>query len=141
MNKKKFIIDGSRFNDIEGFYTEIDRILTRDLSWETGHNLNAFNDLLYGGFGVHEYGEPITLIWKNSDKSKKDLGYKATVEYYENILTRCHPTNINRVNELLENAKREMGDTLFDIIIQIIIGHQDIELIITKSNYSKTLQN
>lgn len=131
MNKKKIIIDGSKFNHIEGFYTEIDRVLTKDLTWETGHNLDAFNDLLHGGFGVHEYGEPITLIWENANKSEKDLGYKAIVAYYENILTRCHPSNINNVKEQLENAKQEMGKTLFDIIIQIIKEHDDIELIIT----------
>lgn len=130
MNKKKVIIDGSEFNNIEGFYNEIDRVLTKDLTWETGHNLNAFNDLLRGGFGIHEYSEPITLIWENANKSKKDLGYKATVTYYENILTRCHPSKINKVKELLENAKKEMGETLFDIIVQIIKEHEEIELLI-----------
>ncbi|MBO4749222.1 MAG: barstar family protein, partial [Lachnospiraceae bacterium] len=50
---KEITIDGNRFSDIEGFYTEIDRLLTRDLDWKTGHNLNAFNDLLRGGFGFH----------------------------------------------------------------------------------------
>ncbi len=37
---------------MEGFYDEIDRVLTKDLDWKTGHNLNALNDLLRGGFGV-----------------------------------------------------------------------------------------
>ena len=131
MNKREIIIEGSKFNDIEGFYTEIDSILTKGLTWKTGHNLHAFNDLLRGGFGVHEYEEPITLIWKNANKSKRDLGYKATVANYENVLTKCHPSNINKVKELLENAKQEMGETLFDIIIQIIKEHEDIELITT----------
>lgn len=131
MSKKVVIIDGSRFNDIEGFYSEVDMVLTKDLTWKTGNNLDAFNDLLRGGFGVYEYGEPITLIWKNANKSKHDQGYMATVAYYENIPTRSHPSNINKVKELLENAKQEMGETLFDIIIQIIKENEDIELIMT----------
>lgn len=74
MYKKEIIIDASKFNNIGEFYIELDKVLTKDLNWKTGHNLDAFDDLLYGGFGVHEYDEPITIIWKNTDKSKMDLG-------------------------------------------------------------------
>ena len=61
-------------SDMEGFYNEIDKLLTKNLQWKTGHNLNAFNDLLRGGFGVHEYEEPIIIRWVNFEKSKKTLG-------------------------------------------------------------------
>ena len=71
---KTFILDGNNFTDIEGFYNEIDKLLTKNLEWKTGHNLNAFNDLLRGGFGVHEYEEPIIIRWINFNKSKKALG-------------------------------------------------------------------
>ena len=43
---KEIIIDGNNFSDLEGFYCEIDKVLTRNLTWETGHNFAAFNDLL-----------------------------------------------------------------------------------------------
>ena len=59
---------------MEGFYNEINKLLTKNLHWKTGHNLNAFNDLLRGGFGVHEYNEPITIRWINFNKSKEALG-------------------------------------------------------------------
>ncbi|MDU4910574.1 hypothetical protein [Clostridium baratii] len=130
MNKKELIIDGCNFSNLNEFYIEVDRVFTKDLTWETGHNLNAFNDLLHGGFGVHEYGEPITIIWKNVNKSKLDLGYNETVRHYENMLKECHPTNINSVKALLENAQKKKGETLFDIIIEIINEHDDIELIL-----------
>ena len=48
MSKQKIIINGDNFADLESFYVEIDRVLTKDLDWETGHNLDAFNDLLRG---------------------------------------------------------------------------------------------
>ena len=70
---KTFLLDGNNFCDEEGFYQEIDKLLTRNLDWETGHNLNAYNDLLRGGFGVHE-DEPIRIKWLNFDKSKRELG-------------------------------------------------------------------
>lgn len=83
---KTFILDGNNFSDMEGFYDEIDRLLTKDLKWQTGHNLDAFNDLLRGGFGVHEYEEPITIRWVNYAKSKKDLGDETVLILLEIML-------------------------------------------------------
>ena len=117
----EFIIDGEKFDDIEGFYCEIDTLLTKNLTWRTGHNLDAFNDILRGGFGVHEYGEPIKIIWTNYKKSRKDFGYAATVKHYEKMLSTCHPSNIDGVQRKLDAAKSENGKTLLDIIIEIIL--------------------
>jgi len=83
---KEFILDGNNFHDLEGFYAEIDKLLTKDLSWKTGHNLDAFNDLLRGGFGVHEYEEPIIIKWTNYEKSKKNLGNETVLTLLEIFL-------------------------------------------------------
>ncbi len=96
---KTIIINGNSFSDSEGFYNEIDKVMTSELTWKTGHNLNAFNDLLRGGFCVHEYEEPIQLIWTNSTKSKAEL------------------------TDLWENK------TLYQSIIEIIQNHDHIEFI------------
>ena len=89
---KVFILDGNNFSDMEGFYNEIDKLLTKDLSWQTGHNLNAFDDLLSGGFGVHEYNEPITIRWINFDKSKTALGEEMVLILLE-IMLNCNETD------------------------------------------------
>jgi RNAse (barnase) inhibitor barstar len=99
VEKKTLVIDGTNFESLEDFYSEADKILTKNLGWGTGHNLDAFNDLLRGGFGVHDYEEPIKLIWKNSTKSKVDL-----------------------------NERRE-GETLYDILVSIIRDHEHIEFV------------
>lgn len=67
------IIDGINFDNLEGFYDEIEVNLTDGLDFRIGRNLNAFNDILREGFGVHEYEEPLRIIWLNIDKSEKDL--------------------------------------------------------------------
>ncbi|MBR3342538.1 MAG: barstar family protein [Clostridiales bacterium] len=117
---KKIVIDGNRFDDEESFYNEIDRLLTRNLTWKTGHNLDAFNDLLCGGFGFHEYGEELIIVWVNALKSKTDLGYEETVRHWERILLNCHPSNIEYVQKKIQDARNQTGETLFDIIIHII---------------------
>ena len=120
-DKKEIIINGNNFSNLEEFYNEIDRVLTKELDFKTGHNLNAFNDLLRGGFGVHEYDEPIHLKWENSQKSKLDLGYNATLNFYTEVLEKCHPSNINSVKKKIELAKAKEGQTLFDILVEIIM--------------------
>ncbi len=72
------IIDGNNFFDLDSFFTEIDRVLTRNLNWKTGHNMNAFNDLLRGGFGVYGYEEPVNILWTNFNKSETLLGKEIT---------------------------------------------------------------
>lgn len=98
---RKFILDGNRFSDIEGFYNEIDNLLTRDLDFKTGHNLDAFNDLLCGGFNVHDYNEPITIRWINFEKSKNDLGNEMILEILETMLN-CDDSGHNVKVELVE---------------------------------------
>ena len=65
-------------------------MLTKDLDWKTGHNLNAFNDLLRGGFGVYEYEEPVKLVWTNFSKSRKVLGQELTDIIVEIITEHNH---------------------------------------------------
>jgi RNAse (barnase) inhibitor barstar len=69
-----FVLAGEKIGSLESFYDEIDCVLTKDIDWRTGRNFNALNDILTGGFGVHEYEEPVTLIWQNHSYSKKTLG-------------------------------------------------------------------
>lgn len=90
MDKQTIIINGDNFSDLESFYDEIDRVLTKDLDWETGHNLNAFNDLLRGGFGVYEYEEPVKIIWTKFSESKRRLGNKLMDTILEIIYDHQH---------------------------------------------------
>ena len=71
--KKEIIIDSNNFSNEAEFYDEIYAKFIKNLDLNTGHNLNAFNDILRGGFEVYEYEEPVKIIWKNYEKSKKEL--------------------------------------------------------------------
>lgn len=66
-------IDGNNFDDMLTFYDEIERVMTKDLTFSIGRNLDALNDVLRGGFGVHE-DEPILIQWINYQKSMSNLG-------------------------------------------------------------------
>lgn len=96
MNKKTIYINGNNFTDLEGFYTEADRVLTRNLGWQTGHNPDALNDLLRGGFGVYEYEEPVTIVWENFDQSVAALGQPLINTILEIIASHDHITFIKK---------------------------------------------
>ena len=112
-------IDGTRFSTLEEFYEEVSRVLIPDAYW--GRNLDAFNDILRGGFGTPEEG--FVLVWKNSDLSRRRLGYPETVRQLGLRLEKCHPSNREYVAHDLEEAEREEGPTVFDWLVEIIRVH------------------
>ena len=119
MAKVVYEIDGRDFSTLKEFYDVISRVLIPGAEW--GHNLDAFNDILRGGFGTPEGG--FVLRWKNSDVSRERLGYPETVRQLERRLTSCHPLNRQRVSEDLQRAKDSVGPTVFDWLVEIIQFH------------------
>ncbi len=118
-HKKIYVIDGVRFTTLEGFYEEISNVLIPDADW--GKNLDAFNDILRGGFGTPEEG--YTIKWLNSGLSQQHLGYTETVRQLQKRLETCHPSNREYVAEQLNKAKKLQGATVFDWIVEIINVH------------------
>jgi RNAse (barnase) inhibitor barstar len=117
--KPTYAIDGSRFGTLQEFYAEISRVLIPGAEW--GHNLDAFNDILRGGFGTTDGG--FVLRWVNSEVSRERLGHAETVRQLERRLERCHPSNRPSVRRDLEQAKRGEGPTVFDWLLDIIAVH------------------
>jgi len=120
-NKKMTVINGSHFSDLEGFYEEISQLLMKDEDWKIG-TLDGFDDILYGA--------ETDITWENSQKSEEDLGFTATKEFYENKIRQGKPFNIQLIQQKLDDLMDGNGQTLFDILIEIIESHQDITLIL-----------
>jgi hypothetical protein len=119
MAKAVYEIDGRDFSTLEGFYEVVSRVLIPGAQW--GHNLDAFNDILRGGFGTPEGG--FLLRWRNAAVSRQRLGYPETVRQLERRLTRCHSSNRRSVGEDLERARQGVGPTVFDWLVEIIQVH------------------
>jgi RNAse (barnase) inhibitor barstar len=123
--KKEIVLDGNRFSNLNEFYLEAERQLTKD--FQSGRNLDAFSDLLRGSFLVTEYEEPIRLIWRNSAKSKEDLSWDETLDYLQAKLSRSDPSWIPTIGEEIRLARAHQGPTLYDRIVEMIRGHPHIE--------------
>jgi Barstar (barnase inhibitor) len=112
------VIDGSAFTDFEGFGREFSKHLD---NYEWRGNLDAFNDILRGGFGTPEGG--FVLRWERSDLSRLALGYPATALWLEHMLATCHHVNHPSISARLDAARRGQGPTLYDEIIDILAIH------------------
>lgn len=94
--REVFTIDGRRFSNMAGFYDEVEQVFTCGLDWKIGRNLDAFNDILRGGFGRHEYGQPIRIQWlayeKASAISERDYGHHYRNHFgYGSFRARLYP--------------------------------------------------
>lgn len=114
----EYTIDGSRIRSLEEFYDEISRVLIPSHRW--GRNLDAFNDILKGGFGTPRR---FALRWRHSEKSRVNLGHPETARQLELQLARCHPANRDNVKQKLADARAGIGPTVFDWLVEIIRNH------------------
>jgi RNAse (barnase) inhibitor barstar len=115
---QEYVIDGTQTVSLEAFFEQFSNVA---LSGRWGRNLDAFNDVLRGGFGTPDEG--FVLRWANSETSKKLLGYPETVRQLELRLERCHPDNRENVRGQLADASRGIGPTVFDWLMEIIAVH------------------
>ncbi|WP_449387046.1 ribonuclease inhibitor [Chryseobacterium lineare] len=120
-NKQMTVINGSHFSNLEGFYEEISLLFLKDEDWKVG-TLDGFDDVLYGFQGE--------ITWKNSQKSKEELGFDLTKEFYEAKIRQGKPFNIELIQQKLNELMEGNGQTLFEILIEIIESHKNIKLIL-----------
>ncbi|HET9305118.1 MAG TPA: barstar family protein [Candidatus Sulfotelmatobacter sp.] len=119
MTPKVYEIDGSRFSTVEGFYYQVTRAL--GLPSQCGSNLDAFEDVLQGGFGTPEEG--FVIRWKDYEISKRRLGYSETTRQLAMRLEKCDATARDEVSKRLELARLGQGPRAFDWLVEIIRDH------------------
>ncbi|PJJ67265.1 ribonuclease inhibitor [Chryseobacterium geocarposphaerae] len=120
-NDKMTVINGSHFSNLEGFYEEIAELFMKDENWKVG-TLDGFNDILYG--------IETDITWENSQKSKEDLGFEVTKEFYEDKIRLGKPFNVKLIQQKLDDLVEGKGQTLFEILIEMMESHKNIRLIL-----------
>jgi RNAse (barnase) inhibitor barstar len=116
---QEYVLDGNKITSLEAFYDQISERLIPNADW--GRNLDAFDDILYGGFGTPQGG--FILRWTHSEIAREHLGYPETVRQLKSRLERCHPTNRESVRAQLAQAQQGKGPTVFDWLVEIIRDH------------------
>lgn len=122
-------INGRNIRDVASFYAEINRVFMADEKWTLGESLDALDDLLYGNYGVIVGREPITLVWQDIESSKSALGLDATRMFLTEKLQRPDIFDARTIRCQLDALEQGTGKTYFDIVIEIIASHSNIERI------------
>ncbi|NDV79524.1 barstar family protein [Dysgonomonas sp. 511] len=125
---KTIVIDGSKIHDIPTFYEEINRVFMANTDWKLGQSLDALNDMFYGGYGEIKGDETIRLIWTDFEKNREDLGLELTKAYYQEKLKSPDKFNSDFVQHKQTELEEGTGKTYFEIILEIIGEHQNIDL-------------
>ncbi|RXG15949.1 RNAse (barnase) inhibitor barstar [Leeuwenhoekiella aestuarii] len=136
---KVYTLNAARFDTLAGFYTTLYRVIPFLPEYKPAHNLDALHDVLYSGFGKL----PVILIWKHAHKSKQDLGFEATRDFYQSKLPQgikpCggtnktnsgNPYNIQWVHNKITALENDQGETLFEILLELFAAHKTFRLIL-----------
>jgi hypothetical protein len=123
----KLTIDGNKFSDFAGLVREFNPVVFGDDRTWYG-SLDQLNDCLRGGFGAPE-GD-FTIEWLNSHKSQKDLGKEATLAWLEEAKDKVHPSSREHWAMRTKLMRYNIGDTLFMMVVDIIVKHENITLIL-----------
>ncbi|MDQ5886293.1 MAG: hypothetical protein QG628_690 [Patescibacteria group bacterium] len=123
MIKRSYKLDGVCFVGYEQFLHKISELLFNGAKIS---NLDAFNDMLSGGYGTPDDG--FVLIWEKFLESKIALGYSETILWLEAGRPTVHVTAQADWDARIASAKRNQGQTLWMIFVDIITRHKDIEL-------------
>ncbi len=127
---KTFTLDGNKITDIASFYDEVNHVFMSEEDWDIGQSLDALNDLFYGSFGAIKGREKIKLIWTNVEQSKQRLGMETTRNLYQEKLKQPELFNITLIKKNLADLEAgEGGLTYFDIVLEIVANHTNIELV------------
>jgi hypothetical protein len=118
MSPAVLTIEGSKIQVFESFITEFNRVYAQfDVLWN-GH-LDAFNDYL--AWPEEKY----ILVWKDSNVSREKLGHGEMIKWLEETIQTCHPSNVLHIRGRLEAAKLGEGQTMFDLLVEIIQSNSD----------------
>ena len=126
---KTLTLVGADIHDIPSLYDEINRVFMADEDWTLGPSLDALEDMLYGGFGAIAGDEPVTLVWEGFDEMASVLGPETTRAFLQQKLDRPEVFNTALIRRQLDDLERGVGQTYLEIVLEIIAGHANIQLV------------
>ncbi|PTW48040.1 barstar (barnase inhibitor) [Sphingomonas faeni] len=126
---KTLTIIGRNISDIPTFYAEINRVFMAKEGWQLGESLDALNDLLYGGYGAIEGRERVRIVWQDVAASRAALGVETTRAFLTKKLQRPAGFDVEAIGSQQDALDRGTGQTYFEIVVEIISDHRNIELV------------
>ena len=98
--------------------------LVRDAGGEWNGNLDAFNDYL-----SWPDEESYELVFLGAEHCESVLGHRAQADWLRDNMSKCHPSNEESVRARLAIAQQGQGETLYDVIRDIILDKAHVRFV------------
>ncbi|HFT7410733.1 TPA: ribonuclease inhibitor [Stenotrophomonas maltophilia] len=122
-------IEGAAINDIPSLYAEINRVFMAGENWQLRPSLDALDDLLHGGYGVLAGHDRAAVIWGDIEHSRAALGRTTTCQWLQSKLEAPGTFNTRTIALQLDALQRGLGQTYFEIVMEIFASHRQITLV------------
>lgn len=99
--KNVYVVEGKNIYDLNSLFNEFAKAVNAPNGY-FGSGLSAFDDCLFGGFGLEA---PCEIIWKDSNLSKKKLDCEMLREYYEEEKVWFEKSLIDEIKELRKHGQ------------------------------------
>lgn len=117
----ELVLEGASFDDIAGFWREVNRVFMAGEDWRLGDSLDALEDMLHGDYGTAQGDGPVVLHWRDMEASRRALGIAATRGWLEAKLSGGFDAKAARTR--IDALERGEGQTYFDIVMEIFAAH------------------
>lgn len=122
---KRFTVDGRGVRSFDDLVTAMNLGFVRQVRGAWNGNLDAFSDYL----SWPEEGD-YELELLGSDNCIAHLGHVAQADWLREHIRTCHPSNVADMQSGLERADAGEGQTLFDVIREIIAASPHVHLVL-----------
>ncbi|MEQ9490890.1 MAG: barstar family protein [Alphaproteobacteria bacterium] len=119
-------LDGRLIDSTSGFLCALGEAVNGPGGY-FGLSLLAFEDCIYGGFGLDRGSE---IVWQHSDRSRGNLGTEELIRYYELLDAVWDlPDDRDALAERIARARSERW-TLFDTIVELVEPSASCKLVL-----------
>ena len=122
---KSFSIDCRAVRSFEEFVDAVNLGFVQQIGGTWNGNLDAFNDYLSW---PEEDEYQIELLGAANCATR--LGHAAQAEWLRVHIHSCHPSNVQDMQSRLTRAEAGDGETLFDVIREIIAQNPHVRLVL-----------
>lgn len=122
---KRFTIDGRQVMSFDDFVAAMNAGLIEGVGGLWNGNLDAFNDYLSW---PEEQEYEIELV--GAAGLAQHLGHVAQAAWLRTHLQMCHPSNVTEMESRLALAAVGQGETLFDVVKEIIANNPRVHLVL-----------
>jgi hypothetical protein len=119
-----YYLDGARCGSLAATAAEVSAELGLDVPWYG--NLAALESILDSR--AWRDGQRLHIVWRHAGYAREALGYGETCRWLEERRLAWDRADAPSIEAWLAEARSRSGATLFDAIVEVMQGHDAVDL-------------